>query len=150
MTCVFGGKFAEHDCAGQLIPGGLLVTAPLPVPVVVTVRASGPVKVAITFSAAVTVKLHVVVPEQPVQPLKYELVPGVSVSVTWVLSGNTAEHDFAGQLIPGGSLVTLPPPPLIEIFTPSSAMNEAATVVAALIVTVQVWPEQAPLQLPNR
>ncbi len=35
VTCVFCGKLAEH-VAGQLIPAGLLVTVPVPVPAMVT------------------------------------------------------------------------------------------------------------------
>ncbi|MGA2373877.1 MAG: hypothetical protein ABSF72_00050 [Candidatus Sulfotelmatobacter sp.] len=35
VTCVFCGKLAEH-MPGQLIPGGLLVTVPAPVPAMVT------------------------------------------------------------------------------------------------------------------
>jgi hypothetical protein len=56
---------------GQLIPAGLLVTTPLPLPAVATVSDSIALNVAETFSAAVTVKVQLAVPEQaPLQPAK--------------------------------------------------------------------------------
>jgi len=74
VTAVFGGKVAVHsgaDPVAQLIPAGLLVIVPLPLPDGVTVNASPEVNVAETFSAAATVMLHVDVPEQaPLQPPK--------------------------------------------------------------------------------
>jgi hypothetical protein len=45
----------------------------------------------------------------PLQPEKAPLVPGVSVSVTWLFCGKVAEH-VVGQLIPAGLLVTVPVP----------------------------------------
>lgn len=72
------------------------------------------------------------------------------MSVTAVWSGKTAEH-VVGQLIPAGLLVTVPlPVPANATFKPSAAMNEAATVVAALIVTMQLVPVHPPLQPPKR
>ena len=65
---VFGAKVAVH-VPGQLIPVGLLVT--VPVPDVETVNVSAALNAAATFSAAVIVTVHVVVPEQaPLQPAK--------------------------------------------------------------------------------
>lgn len=67
-----------------------------------------------------------------------------------MLSAKTAEH-VVGQLIPAGLLVTVPlPVPASATFSPSSAMKDAATVVAALIVTVQLVPVHPPLQPPKR
>ncbi len=74
VTEVFDAKAAEHpvvDPLVQLIPAGLLVTVPLPLPVVITVREFPVLNVAATFSAAFTVRVHVVVPEHaPLQPAK--------------------------------------------------------------------------------
>jgi hypothetical protein len=66
--------------------------------------------------------------------------------VTAVLSGKLAAH-VVGQLIPAGALTTLPlPVPVKATLTPSPAMKDAVTVVAAVIVTVQLEPEHPPLQ----
>ena len=61
--------------------------------------------------AAVSVKVQVVaIPEQaPLQPPKTSLVPGVSVSVTFVFWGKLAVQ-VPGQLIPAGVLVMIPAP----------------------------------------
>jgi hypothetical protein len=56
----------------------------------------------VTLQAAVPV-------HAPLQPEKAPLVPGVSVSVTWLFCGKVAEH-VVGQLIPAGVLVTVPVP----------------------------------------
>src|ERR1700723_2141181 len=70
----------------------------------------GPSKVAITELAALNATVQVVVPVQaPPQPAKVLLVPGASLSVTWVFGGKFAEH-VEGQLIPAGLLVTFPVP----------------------------------------
>jgi hypothetical protein len=74
VTAVFGGNVALQPVVEpvvQLIPVGLLVTVPVPVPDVVTVKASPGLKVAATFSASLRVKLHVDIPEQaPLHPPK--------------------------------------------------------------------------------
>lgn len=70
VICVFCGNEAEQ-VVGQLIPAGLLVMVPLPVPAVVTVNPIPGLKVALTVAAAVRVTLHVFVPEQlPPHPAK--------------------------------------------------------------------------------
>jgi len=81
-------KVAEQ-VAPQLIPAGELVTVPLPVPALVTVRAekvgSTP-KVAVSVVVAVKVTAQDPVPVQPppLQPVKVEPVAAVAVSVTTV------------------------------------------------------------------
>src|SRR5438552_4135686 len=72
--------------APHVIPAGVLVTVPLPVPALLTVRATVGVKVAVTVVAAVRVTLHTPVPVQPppLQPVKTEPLAGVAVSVTTV------------------------------------------------------------------
>ena len=72
----------------QLIPVGLLVTVPVPVPVFDTVRAYVfSVNVAVTDLAALIVTTHVPVPVHPapLQPVKVEPVAGVAVRVTDIL-----------------------------------------------------------------
>jgi len=105
---VFCGNFAVH-VPGQLIPAGLLVTLPVPLPDVVTVSAAPAVNVAVTVSAAVMVSLHVDEPVQaPLQPPKRSLLPGVALRVTCMFCGKLAVQ-VPGQLIPAGLLVMVPP-----------------------------------------
>jgi len=70
-----------------VIPAGVLVTVPLPVPALLTVRMKvcGS-KVAVTVVAAVRVTVQAPVPVQPppLQPVKTEPLAGVGVSVTAV------------------------------------------------------------------
>src|SRR5207244_4111949 len=80
VTPVPLGKLAEQ-VAPQLIPAGELVTVPLPVPALLTVSAKlGRLKVAET----VTVQAPVPVQPPPLQPVKVELTFGAAVSVTTV------------------------------------------------------------------
>jgi hypothetical protein len=75
-------KAAAH-VAPQLIPAGLEVTVPLPVPVLFTVRVSwSSVNVAVSAVSAITLTTHVLVPVQtpPDQPVNVE--PGVAVGVS--------------------------------------------------------------------
>ena len=68
----------------QLMPAGVLVTVPPPVPPLVTVSMSVPsVKVAVHVRSAVMATVPVVQPV-PVQPAKVEPVAGVAVSATLV------------------------------------------------------------------
>jgi len=86
VTAVPLGKLAEQ-VAPQLIPAGELVTVPLPVPALETVRVKVcGVKVAVTVVAAETVTVQAPVPVQPapLQPVKVELTFGAAVSVTTV------------------------------------------------------------------
>jgi hypothetical protein len=103
-----GGTDCEQ-VAPQLMPAGLLVTVPEPVPFFVTVKVTGvAVKVAVTEAAAVTA--HVPVPEHaPLQPAKVEPAAGAAVRVTTVGGVKDCEQ-LAPQLIPVGVLVTVPVP----------------------------------------
>src|SRR2546425_322156 len=84
---------APGQAAPQLIPVGLEVTVPLPVPVLVTVRSK-----VIVLKVAVTVRAAVIVTRQlepetlshpaPVQPGKVEPVAGKALSVTVVPSAD--------------------------------------------------------------
>ena len=70
-----------------MIPAGALVTVPLPAPALLTVSAKlGTPNVAVTVVAAVSVTVHVPVPEQlpPLQPVNVEPVAGAAVSVSAV------------------------------------------------------------------
>jgi hypothetical protein len=85
VTAVPGANPAEHavEVAEQLIPAGVLVTVPAPAPASATVNAMPALNVAVTLSAAVRVRLHVLTPEQlPLQPPKEKLLLGVAVSVS--------------------------------------------------------------------
>jgi hypothetical protein len=69
----------------QLRPAGLLVTVPLPLPVLVIVRLLGGinVKVAVQLRAADIVTLPSVQSASPVQPTSVEPVAGVALHCTW-------------------------------------------------------------------
>src|SRR5207249_736759 len=139
VTVVPLAKLAVH-IAPQVIPAGELVTVPLPVPAVLTVRAKvGTAKVAVTVVAAQSVTVHGPVPEQPppLQPLKVEPAAGVAVSVTAVPLAKLAVH-VAPQVIPAGALVTvpLPVPAGVTVSVKVCTVKVAVTVVAAESVIV--------------
>jgi hypothetical protein len=84
--------------------------------------------------------------------MKAEPAAGVAVSVTVVPGANVAEH-ATPQLMPAGLLVTVPEPdPVLLTWRaglPPVDANVAVTLVAALMVTVQVpVPEQPPPDQP--
>ena len=86
VTAVPNGK-ARVQVAPHVMPAGLLVTAPVPVPLRATVS-TGLIaeKAAPAAVAAVMVREQVPVPlHAPVQPVKVEPAAGVAVSVTAVL-----------------------------------------------------------------
>lgn len=87
VTAVPALKLAEH-VVPQLMPLGLLVTVPLPVPARVTLKlgcAGAVPKVAVTVVFAVSLTVQVLVPEHdPPHPVKLEPELGVAVSVTEV------------------------------------------------------------------
>src|SRR2546428_2454428 len=86
-------KLADQ-VAPHVIPAGLLVTVPAPVPALETVSANVGAKVAVTVVAAESVIGHVPVPEQPppLQPVKVEPPAGVAVRVTTVPLAKLAGH----------------------------------------------------------
>jgi hypothetical protein len=111
LTCVPVGKPSVH-VAPQLIPAGELVIVPVPVPVLAICTVSWVVvaNVAVTETSAVGVTAHVPVPLQaPDQPVNAEPALGVAVSVMGVPLAKLALH-VVPQLIPAGSLVTVPVP----------------------------------------
>jgi len=111
VRTVPGVTDCEH-VAPQLMPAGVLVTVPVPVPFLATESVTGPVRlnIAVTDVAALTVTTHVPVPEQaPLQPAKKEPAAGVAVSVRAVPGATVCEH-VAPQLMPVGALVTVPVP----------------------------------------
>lgn len=141
----------------QLIPVGLLVTVPAPVPPFVTVSTkvvTAGLNVAVTDSAALSVTVHVPVPVHPapLQPPNVEPEFSAAVSTTWEPLLKFAEH-VAPQLIPDGLLVTVPVPvpDFVTVKVNVVGLNVADTDSAALIVTVQTpTPEHpAPVQPAN-
>jgi len=104
--------YAAMHVAPQAMPAGLLVTVPIPEPVLFTVSVKAwRAKVAVTVVAAFRVTVQVPVPEQPppLQPEKVEPAAGAAVKVTAVPLANAAEH-VAPQVMPAGLLVTVPAP----------------------------------------
>jgi hypothetical protein len=147
--------YAAMHVAPQEIPAGLLVTVPIPEPVLFTVSVKAcRAKVAVTVVAALSVTVQVPVPEQPppLQPEKVEPATGVAVKMTAEPPANAAEH-VAPQEMPAGLLVTVPEPApdLLTVSVKVCSANVAVTVVAALSVTVQVpVPEQPPPLQPEK
>src|SRR2546422_49852 len=106
-----------EQAAPQEIPEGALLTVPLPVPVLVTLRAKDCwTKPAVTEVAAFSVTVQVPVPEQPppLQPVKVEPAAGVAVKVTAVPPANRAAQ-VVPHATPAGGLgtVPVPAPPLL-------------------------------------
>ena len=131
MTTVPALKLAEH-VVPQSIPGGVLVTAPLPLPALETrsVRCSveGPENVAVTDRSELMVTVQVPVPEHsPDQPRNVWPADAVAVSVTTVPSSKFAEQ-VTPQSIPGGLLVTVPVPvPVFVTVSVCGPVNVATT-----------------------
>ena len=156
LTTVPLAKLAEH-VVPQEIPEGVLVTVPVPAPLLATVRVKGPgfaVKFALTDFAASMVTLQAPVPLQaPPQPAKVEPESGVAVKLTTVPLAKLAEH-VGPQEIPEGVLVTVPvPAPLlatVRVKGPGFAVKFALTDFAASMVTLQApVPLQEPLHPAN-
>src|SRR6058998_576540 len=148
VTAVPLAKLAAQ-VAPQVMPAGLLVTVPAPVPALETVSVKVcRVKVAVTVVAALRVTVQAPGPEQPppLQPVKVEPAAGAAVSVTAVPLAKLAAQ-VAPQVMPAGLLVTVPAPvPALEtVSVKVCRVKVAVTVVAALRVTVQApGPEQPP------
>jgi len=146
VTSVPDAKLALHTCP-QLIPAGLLLTVPDPVPASVTLNVGdGELKVAVTVRLWVTVTLHVVAPLQaPDQPAKTEEPVGVAVRVTSVPGGKLALQVFP-QLMPAGLLLTVPVPVPARVSVSTGAgLNVALTEVFPVSVNLQ---DPVPLQAP--
>jgi hypothetical protein len=101
---------------GQLIPDGLLVTVPDPLPPTATERAKlgTAVNVAVTLILVfmVMTQVSVLTPHPPLHPAKAEPAAAEAVKVTVVRYGNGAVHWLllALQLTPAGLVVTWPVP----------------------------------------
>jgi hypothetical protein len=88
VTIVPELKFAVQ-VPGQLMPGGALVTVPLPFPEILTFKTccvlADEVKLAVTDVFLLRARLQLFVPLQaPLQPAKVEFGAGVAVRVIWV------------------------------------------------------------------
>ena len=119
------------------MPGGSLVTVPLPSPDLVTVNVKNQVtgRTARTQSDRVSiVTVQDPAPEQaPLQPTKVESAAGFAVNVTVFPVGNRALHVFP-QLMPLGALVTVPDP--IPLFCTVSVDIGTGTIAVKIAVTV--------------
>src|ERR1700722_722861 len=150
VTWVPAAKFALQ-LVGQLIPEGLLVTVPEPVPSRVTAsRGRVGLNVAVTdwFALISTMQVLDVPLHAPPHPAKDEVDPGVAVSVTLVPRGKLAVQ-VCGQLIPPESLLTVPVPvPERLTLNMGRRLKVAVTCSLALTVTTQVelLPQPAPVQ----
>jgi hypothetical protein len=92
VTAVPWSKLALHVCP-QLIPDGLLLTLPLPVPLRVTASTGESLKVAVTEEFWLNVILQAPTPLQaPDHPAKKELAAGDAASVTSVPLAKLALH----------------------------------------------------------
>ena len=144
-------------CAVQTLPQSILVSAlatlPEPVPST-TVKpycggGAGP-KVAVTDLLAFMVTLHEVAPVQaPLQPLNTWPASGVAAKLTVVPDENVFEQ-VAPQLIPAGTLVTVPVP-VPDFATVSVYRGEKTAVTAVSVLTVNLHcpvPAQAELLQP--
>src|SRR5207245_2717860 len=137
-------QFVPH-----VIPAGVLVTVPPPLPPFVTVSAKvGTSKVAVTAVGPEIVTVQAAVPEQPppLQPLKIDPESGVAVSVTAVPLVMFVVQ-FVPHAMPAGVLVTvpLPVPALVTVRAEVGTSKVAVTAVAAETFTVQAAvPEQPP------
>jgi hypothetical protein len=138
LTTVPLEKFAEH-VVPQEIPEGVLVTAPVPVPLLDTARVKGPgfaVKFALTDFAASMVTLQAPVPlHAPLQPANVEPESGAAVRFTTAPLSKFAEH-VGPQEIPAGELTTVPVP--VPLFVTVSAKDAGGAPVINLFRTFLV------------
>jgi hypothetical protein len=115
-TLVALGKLAEH-LLPQVMPAGLLLTVPLPVPFFVTLSVkfcADPLlglKVAVTVMLELSVTVQLPVPEHPppLQPENTERSLATAVRLTCVPPGKLAEQ-VVPQVMPAGLLLTVPLP----------------------------------------
>jgi hypothetical protein len=138
---------AEH-VAPQEMPVGALVTVPVPLPDLFTVRLKDwTAKPAVTVVSALIVTTQVPVPVQPppVQPVNVDPAAGVAVSVTGVPVANAAAQ-VEPQLMPAGLLETVPlPAPAFEIVsvgpigTPVPVTSRETESPSATKLTFTLW-----------
>jgi hypothetical protein len=143
----------ELHVGPQLIPAGLLLTLPLPVPVRFTEIVLGfAVNVAVTLADALPPSVQLPVPVQPpLHPANVDPLAAAAVSVTAVLAGYVAVH-VGPQLMPDGVLLTVPAPlpARLTVTVLVFAVNVAVTLADALPPSVQVpVPVHAPLHPAN-
>ena len=94
----------------QLMPAGVLVTEPRPVPTLRTLRSNSNRNSAATVRSSFIEIKQLPVPEQPfVHPTKTEPVAAVAETVTDDPWRNVFEH-AAPHLIPAGEVTTVPKP----------------------------------------
>lgn len=98
----------------QLIPAGVEVIVPRPLPLLTTVsenpRLGTSLKVAVTVRASVIVTVQLAVPLQaPLQPLKLDALSGTAVSVTLLPEAKFCAQSLP-QLMPAGEELTVPVP----------------------------------------
>jgi hypothetical protein len=140
---------AELQPVPQLMPDGLLVTVPVPVPALFTVRMEGTaLNVAVTVLFWVITTTQAPVPLQAFpQPPKLEPVAAAAVKLTEVPLGYV-KMQVVPQSIPAGLLVTVPSPTpaLVTVrVNELGAAKLAVTVWSAFITTIH---EPVPLQPP--
>ena len=137
----------------QLMPVGVLVTVPEPVPALVTVRVKVDppvVKVAVTVWAWVIDTTHDPVPvHAPDQPVKVAPRPGLAVNVTDVPEAYDSVQSVP-QLIPAGVLRTEPGPTVVTVSVngpPPDTLNVAVTDRAWVIDTTH---DPVPVHAPDQ
>ena len=136
-------EYGSLQSPGQLIPVGLEVTVPEPVPAIVTASVFGGMrsKVAVQLRAASIVTLPSVQSASPLHPANVEPDAGAGMSVTEVPSSYVSVQSLP-QLIPVGLVVTVPEPvpvfDTVRVKVASGFRSKVAVQVrAAFIVT---WP----------
>jgi hypothetical protein len=135
----------------QLIPEGLLETAPVPLPARNTVNTGAlwiRLKVALTswLALSVSVQVELVPLHGPVHPAKVELVAAVAVRVTGAPRSKFALQAWP-QLMPEGLLATLPVPlPPRATVSTGEVLKLAITDVFCINVTLHT---PVPLQAPD-
>lgn len=133
----------DEQAVPQLIPAGLLVTVPLPVPALFNVSVK--VCVGCGLNVAVQETFAVIVNEPvpqpvPLKPAKTEPAAAVAVSITAVPLLKVAEQAVLQLLTPEGELeiVPLPVPALVTLRVKVWRLNVAVQVVLLLSDTLPV------------
>jgi phage tail protein X len=109
VTVLLPGN-ASLQSVPQVIPAGVEVTEPDPLPVFDTLSGTGGrVKVAVHDTAADIVTIPSAQSAAPDQPMKVEPAAAVAVSATWVAPGKASAQSVP-HAMPDGTLVTLPLP----------------------------------------